>query len=135
MAERGPIENTSRRDPLLNLVGMLGSSSEYIEGMEAAGQRQIVNSDRLPVEIKWSTQADLEALGFVFGEHDPGDNLFRKATLPAGWKREASDHSMWSYLVDEAGKRRVAVFYKAAFYDRRAFMRLEPEPEGGESDG
>lgn len=32
---------------------------------------------------------------------------------------------MWSYLVDELGRRRGAIFYKAAFYDRDAFMRLE----------
>jgi len=31
---------------------------------------------------------------------------------------------MWSYLLDEHGRRRVAIFYKAAFYDRSAFMRL-----------
>ena len=32
---------------------------------------------------------------------------------------------MWSYLTDQHGRQRVAIFYKAAFYDRRAFMRLE----------
>ena len=30
-------------------------------------------------------------------------------------------------FVDETGTRRVAVFYKAAYYDRRAFMRLETQ--------
>ena len=33
---------------------------------------------------------------------------------------------MWSHIVDAEGRKRVAVFYKAAFYDRRADMRLEP---------
>jgi predicted secreted protein len=30
---------------------------------------------------------------------------------------------MWSYIVDDEGTQRVAIFYKAAFYDRDAFMR------------
>jgi hypothetical protein len=35
-----------------------------------------------------------------------------------------SDHAMWSYLVDELGRERVSIFYKAAFYDRSAHMSL-----------
>ena len=31
---------------------------------------------------------------------------------------------MWSSVVDELGRERAAVFYKAAFYDRRAHMTL-----------
>lgn len=120
------IENTSNRDPLLHYLGMQDAGqTDYILGMEAAGQRQLVNSDRLPVRILGATLADFEALGFTFGEPEPDDPLFRAATLPAGWTRRGSDHAMWSYIDDETGTPRVAIFYKAAFYDRRAFMRLE----------
>lgn len=121
-----PIENTGKRDPLLHLLGaMSDGTSDYITGMEADGQRQLVNSDRLPVR-SGGDDAYLK-LGFTFGDPDASDPLFRPATLPPGWKREGSDHSMWSYIVDEQGRKRVGIFYKAAFYDRDAFMRLERE--------
>jgi len=101
-----------------------GKATDPILQMEADGQRQILNSDRLPTRIM-GDRGKFEALGFQFGDPDPDDPMFMPATLPAGWKREGSEHAMWSYLVDETGTQRVAIFYKAAFYDRDAFMRLE----------
>jgi len=100
-----------------------GDTDAVIRAQEKAGQAQLVNSDRLPTDLN-GNQADFEALGFTFGEPDQRDPMFRPATLPDGWKREGSDHDMWSYVVDQLGRRRVAIFYKAAFYDRRAFVRL-----------
>lgn len=129
------IDNTTRRmqeDPaekLLFLAEALGrdGAGGPIAAMEKRGQQQLVNSDRLPSKIQGGSgeRTAMEALGFTFGEPDPGDPLFMPAALPAGWKREASDHDMWSYILDGNGRKRVAVFYKAAFYDRKAFMRLE----------
>ena len=117
-------EDTSGRGPSDHLLGILTEGqSSYIEVMEAEGQAQVVNSDVLPIEMNGGKRGDYEALGFVFG--DVVDDLFQAVTLPGGWRREGSDHSMWSYVVDAEGSRRVAVFYKAAFYDRRAFMRIE----------
>lgn len=114
---------------MLHVLGaMTDNMGGYIEGMEADGQRQLVNSDRLPTSnrrVGCDSDEAFLALGFTFGAPDPDDPLFRPATLPPGWARQASDHSMWSYIVDEHGRRRVAIFYKAAFYDRDAFMRLE----------
>ena len=52
------------------------------------------------------------------------DPLFRPATLPDGWQRKASDHAMGSHIADALGRQRVTVFYKAAFYDRKAHMSL-----------
>jgi hypothetical protein len=95
-----------------------------IEQMERDGQQQLVSSDRLPVDTH-RTDAEFEALGFTFGDPDPGDPIFRPATLPEGWRREGSDHAMWSHLVDGLGRKRAGVFYKAAFYDRSAHMRLD----------
>jgi len=125
------IHDTSKamQDPaeqlLLLAVGMSnhGDASEYIEAQEKAGQRQLVNSDRLPV--RGSDDPEFLTLGFTFGEPDPHDELFRPATLPAGWNRQGSDHAMWSHIVDQLGRKRVAIFYKAAFYDRSADMYLE----------
>lgn len=120
----GP-ENTTDRDPLIHLLGAMSDGmGGYVEGMEAVGQRQLVHSDRLPADAGDGDAAYL-ALGFTFGSVDPADRLFRPATLPQGWTRKPSDHSLWSYIVDELGRKRVSIFYKAAFYDRSAFMRLQ----------
>ncbi|MER5482956.1 hypothetical protein ABT024_07030 [Streptomyces sp. NPDC002812] len=115
--------NSAALDELL-LGALCGQTNDQLIGnQEKRGQEQLVNSDRLPTEIR-GDRADFEALGFVLGLPDPEDPLFAPAALPDGWSREASDHDMWSYVVDELGRRRVAIFYKAAFYDRNADMRL-----------
>ncbi|WP_406168945.1 hypothetical protein [Streptomyces sp. NBC_00996] len=125
------IRNTEKaaKDPaeaMLILAASMGpgGSDQAIAEQERAGQAQLVNSEQLPTDLNGDDQAAFEALGITFGEPTPGDPLFQSATLPEGWKREAADHDMWSYVVDRLGRRRVAVFYKAAFYDRRAFMRI-----------
>ncbi|MCX4912837.1 hypothetical protein [Streptomyces sp. NBC_00687] len=120
------IENTQSRSSR-ELTGLLalatGDAGAVIEAQERAGQAQLVHSDRLPTRIQ-GDRAEFEALGFTFGEPDVSDPLFTPATLPDGWKRERSDHAMWSYITDPQGRRRVSIFYKAAFYDRDAFMSL-----------
>lgn len=127
------IRNTAT-DPASHMLVLLdgldgGDGSGVIERMEKQGQVELMHSDRLPTNgnngDRDSVDEQYLALGFTFGEPDPADPLFRPATLPDGWKREASDHDMWSYIVDGLGRRRVSVFYKAAFYDRKAFMRLD----------
>lgn len=90
-----------------------------IERQEAAGQAELCNTDVLPKECP---RAELEKVGVKFGE--PHDDLFVNVTLPAGWKKVASGHSMHSDLVDDKGRKRAGIFYKAAFYDRRADMHL-----------
>ena len=96
-----------------------------IEAQEAAGQATMVAQEILPRDIIGADRAAFEALGFEFGE--PHDDLFVNAKLPAGWTKQATDHSMWSRIVDETGNERASIFYKAAFYDRRAFMTLRAE--------
>lgn len=110
-------------------------SSNAIEASEARGQRELVASSVLPRQFNWCTREEFEALGFVFGEDVADDPLFRNATLPDGWRREGSDHAMWSYLLDQHGRRRVGVFYKAAFYDRKAHMSFMPRFASEERDG
>lgn len=122
------IEDTSRRHPLLHVAGALDGSAQYIAELEQAGQAQVVASTKLPTK---GSEA-LAGLGFVLGDVDPRDPLFREVTLPPGWSKQGSDHAMASYVVDEIGRRRVEVFYKAAFYDRCADCRVLPI-EGGAS--
>jgi hypothetical protein len=116
------ITNTSEQDAVINLV--VAMDPRGIEEQEAQGQRELVNSTLLPAKSNGNKLEDFEALGFTFGPVKENDPLFREATLPEGWTREGSEHAMWSYLVDERGIQRVSMFYKAAFYDRDAFMSI-----------
>jgi hypothetical protein len=120
------IENTTNRvsqDMAAALMLATGDVSGVIENQERAGQQQLVRSDRLPTD-DGGAREEFEAVGFTFGDPDPRDPMFVPATLPEGWKREGSDHAMWSYITDQHGRRRVSIFYKAAFYDRSAHMSL-----------
>lgn len=121
-------ENTAAQPPaahaLASLALALGGEdpTTYITDQERAGQGQLVHSDVLPVDAPWDR---LEALGFRPGPDVEGDPLFRQATLPEGWSRQGSSHAMWSHVVDERGVKRVAIFYKGAWYDRDARAHVE----------
>lgn len=101
---------------------LVASTPGGIEAQEKRGQQTLVQSTDMPLELRPNKEA-FEKVGFTFGAVI--DAIFQEATLPPGWSREASDHDMWSYIKDDQGRRRVAVFYKAAFYDRRASANLE----------
>lgn len=112
--------NTSKPD-FVDAVDILFGGG--IEGQEKAGQQQLLESTTLPTEMHGGDEK-FKALGFTFGAVVDGDPLFREATLPEGWKRQGTEHSMWSEIVDQRGIPRVAIFYKAAFYDRGAHMHV-----------
>ncbi len=121
------IENTSQTtaaQDAARILGLarLGLGAGEVEAMERAGQQQLVNSALLPT--KGSDEPEFLRLGFTFGEPLADDPMFRPATLPAGWRKAGTDHDMHSDILDQFGRRRVGVFYKAAFYDRRADMNL-----------
>jgi hypothetical protein len=99
---------------------LTASTPGGIEAQEKAGQTTFVANSQLPKECP---RKELEAMGFKFGADV--DNLFVSVTMPAGWKKQATEHSMWSELVDDKGRKRAGIFYKAAFYDRSAHMGLD----------
>lgn len=110
-----------------------------IEAQEAAGQKSFVANSTLPIECNSGIHEQFEQIGIVFGE--PVDDLFIEVQLPDGWRKERTEHSMWSNLLDAQGRVRATLFYKAAFYDRCAFMNIvrrfsyRAQPVGGyESD-
>ena len=107
-----------------------------IELQEAQGQQKLVASQMIPKEIRGATRDQLQAIGFVFG--DDCDELFVNCQLPVGWTKKATTHSMHSDLLDEKGRVRAGIFYKAAFYDRRAEMgmmaRYRVNSYAGDSD-
>jgi hypothetical protein len=102
----------------------VASTPGGIEAQEAAGQAMLCASEQLPKEIRGATREQLETIGFKFGADV--DELFAKCTLPPGWKKRATDHSMHSDLIDGKGRVRAGIFYKAAFYDRRASISFNP---------
>jgi hypothetical protein len=59
-----------------------------------------------------------ETFGFTFGED--ADDIFVNVIAPDGWSIRPSDHSMHSDILDNLGRVRGGIFYKAAYYDRRA---------------
>ncbi len=130
--KRAP-KNTARLTPddALGVVmdALLVGTNDALEFQEAQGQRELVNSTTLPTDMgrvsKYNAKAILEAAGVKFGSVVKGDPMFQYVELPAGWKKVPTDHSMWSNLVDDKGRVRAAIFYKAAFYDRSAHMRLD----------
>lgn len=119
------IEDTTKRPPLHQMVANmeLDEDTRGCTADERHGQQQLLQSTTLPTKC-YSKDEKFVALGFTLGEPLASDPLFREATLPTGWHREGSEHALWSYIVDERGIKRVAIFYKAAPWDRDAFMRL-----------
>lgn len=93
-----------------------------IEVQEKRGQVAFVANQTLPLEFNHGKKSDLERFGVVFGE--PIDDLFQAVSLPPGWTKQATEHSMWSKLIDDEGRERASIFYKAAFYDRSAHISL-----------
>jgi hypothetical protein len=101
----------------------IGASNAILR-QEAQGQRELVASEVLPTDMGGCKEL-LKALGVKFLEEVEGDPLFQRVQLPEGWKKSPSDHPMWSHLLDEKQRKRGTIFYKAAFYDRRAHMSMD----------
>jgi hypothetical protein len=91
-----------------------------IERQEAHEQTKLVSSADLPK--KCDNWKKLESWGVVRCESV--DDLFLSVTLPDDWKKVATDHYMWSHLVDQDGLIRASIFYKGAFYDRSAHINV-----------
>lgn len=113
------IRNTTMDDPMIKLVTAM-SGGIGIEAQEAEGQHQLCASQQLPTDMGADVREMLEAAGAEFKGKCEGDPLFQTVVLPEGWRVQATDHSMWSHLLDANGETRARIFYKAAFYDRDA---------------
>ncbi|MEK6880300.1 MAG: hypothetical protein AABY22_11860, partial [Nanoarchaeota archaeon] len=118
-----------KNDPIIGLV-----SAMNIPAQEKQGQQQLINSSQLP--RKWngynhprSLKEQYELMGIKVIENTKDDDLFMNVILPDGWKKQGTDHSMWNNLIDNKGRIRATFFYKAAFYDRDAFINFETRYE------
>lgn len=109
---------------------IVASTPGGIEGQEKAGQAMLtLKFNQLPKDGMDRYRDALERLGFKIGKDT--DDIFVSVTAPEGWTLRPSDHSMWSYIHDEQGRKRGSVFYKAAFYDRSAHFSLQPRYAAG----
>lgn len=110
---------------------LFGGNPAAIEAQEAQGQKELVASSQLPAKVNhpYGTTAaeQYAALGIRIIGQSKGDNMFLDVELPSGWTIEPTSHPMWSHLVDNNGKKVASIFYKAAFYDREAFINIESE--------
>lgn len=123
MNKQAPVNTTTEtQDNPMDFLAM--GASGAIEAQEAAGQQSFVNSDTLPCQMSADARLGLETAGVVFGNPVPGDDLFVYVTLPEGWTKSGTSHSMHSDLLDDKGRKRAGIFYKAAFYDRRADLHI-----------
>ena len=102
---------------------VMGGNPNAILAQEAEGQKQLCASQQLPKDGLRPEKAAQH--GIVIVGPSAGDDLFVDVQLPEGWQIKPTDHSMWSELQDADGKRIAMIFYKAAFYDRTAFIRFE----------
>lgn len=142
MSKKKPalITNTAGQHPGIVLPGFpigLADNGRSILAQEARGTREVASASgtRLPVEGT-STLEDQDrchAVGIRLGPKVPGDPIFREAQLPEGWTTQPSrEDSRTTNIVDANGHVRGYIWYKAASYDRRAYLRILarywPEP-------
>ena len=110
------------------------SPSKAIENQEKRGQQMVVEYRRLPKATNHCsgyhkhddfefTKAQYEKMGIKI--IDEYDDLFWNVQLPEGWEIKATSHTMWNDLIDDKGRKRASFFYKAAFYDRDAFINFD----------
>ena len=132
------ITDTSKQsqEPILLEAMVTGDISRPILAQEARGQKEIVaaGGSRLPAKGTVTENGAGPAsdpplpllwkeFGIEIGEPVEGDEIWVHAKLPQGWSIRPTDHSMWTKLVDNKDRERASIFYKAAFYDREAFIQ------------
>lgn len=114
---------------------LFGMNPGAIENQEAEGQKELVASAQLPRKCNsphgLNAAEQYHKMGIQVFTSSKGDDLFLGVKLPDGWTKEATDHSMWNKLIDDKGRVRATFFYKAAFYDRDAFINFNTRYEIG----
>lgn len=121
-------KNTSKEE--MHPEWLMGRNPKAIENQEAEGQLSFCNSVDLPVNGRHFSDGILEAeqlkkMGIRLGNPYKDDPIFRPVELPEGWQKVPTDHSMHSNLIDDKGRVRAEIFYKAAFYDRQAHISIK----------
>lgn len=135
MDKKRTVTDTSTRDQVellaLDALGEAlggGRGAAAVERQEARGQHEAVNSTQLPAKGLIGAERPVwEALGLKIVNTSGKDSLFVEVELPKGWTKRSTDHYLWNEIVDDKGRVRGMFFYKAASYDRDAFMQSPPQ--------
>jgi hypothetical protein len=116
----------SRLSQALGLApGRLDEGREILS-QERQGARETLAGPRLPLDGTTSPEAikRCAAIGITLGKEV--DLLFREAHLPPGWTiTPSSDDHRTTILRDAKGHQRGYIWYKAAYYDRSAYFRIQ----------
>ncbi len=109
---------------------LFGGNPNAIYAQEAQGQKELVASSQLPKKLIYHEDRQLTCSQFyerigISVLPDNTDDIFFTVQLPAGWCLSPTDHSMWNSLIDNKGRKRASIFYKAAFYDRNSHIMPE----------
>ena len=128
----GPaITDTARLSSTEKLA--IASTAGGVIEQERLGQEELVASNQLPSDgLLGADRPRWEALGLKILDEGADDPLFCRVELPAGWRKVPREHAVWTELVDETGKVRAEIRYKAAFYDRYAQITLKDLRPGGD---
>lgn len=120
------VNNTTEEAMNNPIIGLL--SAMNIKGQEMNGQSQLIKSTQMPSRIgsreNGSAFMQYEKMGIKVISITKGDEIFCDVELPIGWKKRCTNHSMWNELIDDKGRIRATLFYKASFYDREAFINF-----------
>lgn len=116
------MSNRDELEGLMMLFRAMSGEKNVIENMEFEGQQRAIQNTMMAKEMIPSREV-WENLGFTFVDTDY-DDVLCEATLPEGWSIKATEHSMWSDIIDGNGMKRGSMFYKSSFWDRNAHMNL-----------
>lgn len=124
------VTNTSKEVPTHQVMWLGGGNPNAIENQEAEGQKEFEQASQLPRKCNspyniTNTAEQYSKMGIKVLVPSKGDDIFLGVKLPKGWKVQSTDHSMWNNLIDDKGRVRAMIFYKAAFYDRDSFINFE----------
>lgn len=123
------VTDTSTAKSPFNIENMVTAQRMGYDGIlaqEAAGSAELVDADELPRQMSDECKAALIQAGVVFPDKECEDKLFVYAILPKDWKKKVpnKEDPRGIALQDQHGRMRAGIFYKAAFYDRKASMYI-----------
>lgn len=70
------------------------------------------------------TKKKYEEMGIKIINEMLEDSELIEVKLPEGWKKQYTDHSMWTNIINEKGDKVFEYFYKSNPWDREAFSNI-----------
>ena len=112
---------------LINALDGRNRDADIVEIVERSAQDVAVSTTLMAKDMNPGREV-WESLGFEFADIE-GDDVLCRAKLPEGWTMNATDSQYWTEIRDENGMVRGKMFFKGAYYDRKARMALKQRYE------